>query len=80
MILDSLMVDGKKLLNKSDPYYQTYIKGKDLTHEEWFNVLRSRPSLLRSPVALYRGKAVICETPTDVLRVMQGATIVTAVR
>lgn len=79
MILDSLELDGKKLLNKADPYYQTYIKGKDLTHEEWFNVLRSRPSLLRSPVALYRDKAVICETPTDVLKVMQGAKIVSVV-
>jgi len=70
MMLDKLSIDGKKLLNKADPFYQSNIKGKDLDPEEWYNVLRSRPSLLRSPVAFYRDKAIICETPTDVLRVM----------
>ena len=70
MMLASLEMDGKKLLNKSDPFYQTNIKGRDLDSDEWYNVLCSRPSLLRSPVAYYKNRAIICETPTDVLRVI----------
>ena len=70
MLLERLNIDGKKLLNKADPYYQENIKGRDLTTEEWYNVLKSRPSLLRSPVAYYKDRAIICETPTDVLRVV----------
>jgi len=69
MFLDRLRVDGKMLVNKSDPYYQENIRGHELTNDEWYSVLISRPSLLRSPVAMYRNKCVICETPTDVYRV-----------
>lgn len=70
MLLDRLKVDGKKLINKADPYYQEHIRGQELTNDEWYSILKSRPSLLRSPVAMYKNKCVICETPTDVLRVV----------
>lgn len=69
MLLDKLDVEAKQLVNKADPYYQTYIRGRDLSTEDWYSVLLNRPSLLRCPVALYRNKAIMCETPSDVLKV-----------
>ena len=69
MMLDRLGMDCKSLLNKADPYYQTYIRGKEMDPGDWYSVVKHRPSLLRAPVALYRGKAIVCETPTDVYKI-----------
>lgn len=69
ILMDELKMDGKKIINKADPYYQKHIRGKELSPDDWHQVLRNRPELLRAPVAIYRGKAVVCETPTDILKI-----------
>ena len=61
---------------KADPYYQTYVRGRDLSNEDWYSVLTNRPGLLRCPVALYRNKAILCETPSDVLKVIGSRALV----
>lgn len=70
LMIKGLDVDAKNIVNKADPYYQRNYKGRDLSANDWHSVLKNRPSLLRSPVAMYRGKAVICNTPTDVLKIV----------
>ncbi len=70
IMLNKLNVGGKGIVNKADPYYQENYKGKDLSLEDWSSILKNRPDLLRSPLALYQGKAIICDTPTDVLRIV----------
>ena len=69
IILDKLKRNGKSVINKSDPYYQLHYRGRDLEAQEWLELLRKRPDMLRSPIALYREKVIICNTPTDVLKV-----------
>jgi arsenate reductase len=76
ILLEKLDIEAKQLLNKADPYYQTYVRGQDLSNEDWYSVLTNRPSLLRCPVALYRNKAILCETPSDVLKVIGTRTLV----
>jgi arsenate reductase (glutaredoxin) len=75
MLLDKLDVDAKQLVNKADPYYQTYVRGKDLAAEDWYSILVNRPTLLRCPVALYRNRAILCETPSDVLKLVGSKTL-----
>lgn len=70
IMMQELGINAKNIVNKADPYYQANYKGKDLDAQDWHSVLKNRPSLLRSPVALYKGKAVICDTPTDVLKIV----------
>jgi arsenate reductase (glutaredoxin) len=68
LMLDQLAMDAKSIVNKADPFYQQNIKGHDLSAEDWHAVIRKRPSLLRAPMAMYRGKTVLCNTPTDILK------------
>lgn len=69
ILIDELKIDGKKIINKADPYYQEHIRGRDLGPDDWHQILMNRPSLLRAPVAIYKGRAVVCETPTDILKI-----------
>lgn len=68
IILEKLNVNAKELLNKADNEYRQDVKGKEFDEEGWLNVIRKSPNLLKSPVAMYHGKAVVCNTPTDILK------------
>ena len=68
LIFDKLG-DVKKIINKSNPYYQNTLKGSELAPKMWFMALKKRPELLKAPVAYYKDKIVICNTPTDILKI-----------
>ncbi len=68
VFVEKLDEDPKKLINKADPYYQKNIRGKDFSITEWFDLLINHPDLLKAPLAMYQNKAVICNTPTDILK------------
>ena len=67
-IINRLDVDPKKLFNKALPEYQKNIKGKDLDMEGWINVIQRNKHLLKAPIAMRGQLVVLCESPTDVLR------------
>lgn len=67
-ILSSLNVEPKGLFNKALPEYQEKLRGKELDEEGWLNVIKKHPHLLRSPIAMRGGKAVLCDSPTDIYR------------
>jgi len=67
-ILMKLDLEPKRLLNKAHPQYQSDLRGKEFDKEGWLSVLQNNPSLLRSPIAIKGNKAVICDSPTDILR------------
>ena len=67
-ILESLDMHPKELLNKADPYYQNNIKGKEFDTEDWLNVIKKNPGLIKSPIAISGSKAILCITPTDIYR------------
>lgn len=68
VFVNKLNEDPKKLINKADPYYQEFVRGKNFSASEWFDLLSNHPNLLKAPLAMYQNKAVICNTPTDILR------------
>jgi arsenate reductase len=48
----------KKLMGKAD-FFDT---------EDWITVLTIKPELIRSPIAIKGSKAIVIESPTDILR------------
>lgn len=66
--LDQLGVDAKGIVNKSIPYYQKELRGKEFNSSEWYEIIRHMPSLLKAPLAMYKDKAIICQSPNDMLR------------
>lgn len=60
--------DPKKLLNKAHPEYQSNIRGNDFDQEGWTQILSRNPHLIKAPIAIRGSKAVLCNSPTDVLK------------
>jgi arsenate reductase len=67
-ILRMLELRPKDLLNRAHPDYQNQIAGKDWDDEGWLNILVRFPHLIKSPIAIFRNRAVLCHTPTDILK------------
>jgi arsenate reductase (glutaredoxin) len=67
-IVQMLGNDPKSLLCKSNEAYQEKVKGNFFTMDGWMNVLLNSPELLRGPIAITHGKALICENPNEILK------------
>ncbi len=71
-ILILLGLQAKQLLNKSDPKYQTLIARHDFEEDAWLEILVKNPDLIKAPVAIFNGKAVLCENPKDIYKLTEG--------
>ena len=67
-IVQMLGNNPKGLLNKSAAAYQKKVRGHIFTMDGYMNILLNSPELLRGPIAITRGKALICENPYDILK------------
>lgn len=67
-VLNMLGMTPKDLLDKSQAEYQAKLAGKTYTMNGWLDVLMHNPHLLKAPIAIYNGKAVLCRKPTDILK------------
>ncbi len=67
-IVRSLDMHPKELMNKAHPYYQAEIRGKEFNDEDWLNVIKYNPAILKAPIAIRGQKAVLCTSATDVYK------------
>jgi arsenate reductase len=68
-ILKRLALRPKDLMDKSNPYYQEHIRGRDFDTESWLKVLSRNPALIRCPIVLSGKKAMLGDNPSDVLKI-----------
>ncbi len=69
-VLNMLKLEPKRLLDKSHPYYQEHIRGRNFDEEGWLNILSNNPDIIRSPIVIKGSKAVLCDNPTDIYRLL----------
>jgi len=50
----------KQLLNKAYPEYQKKIASHAFTDQDWLKILIHNPHLLRAPIAVRKGRTVLC--------------------
>lgn len=67
-ILLMLNLRAKDLMNRAHPDYQNLIAGKDWDEEGWLNILVRNPHLVKCPIAIFKNKAILCQTPSDILK------------
>ena len=67
-ILRALDMHPKELMNKAHPYYQANIRGREFNDEDWLNVIRYNPGLLKAPIAIRGDKVVLCTSATEVYK------------
>lgn len=69
-IIAMLGISAFELVRKGEFIYKAYYKGKDLTDDEWINVMMQYPKLMERPIAIHRNKAVIGRPPEKVLEIL----------
>ncbi len=67
-ILDSLDMHPKEIMNKAHPYYQANIRGKEFDMDDWAQVIKRNPQIIKSPIAMKGNKAILCATPSDIYK------------
>lgn len=65
-ILKMLGLRPKDLFNKADPKYQEELAGHDFDDDNWLEILRNNPCMIKGPIAIMNGKAVLCVNPKDI--------------
>ncbi len=68
-VVTMLGLTPKEIVDRSHPDYQTKVAGKALTMNGWLDVLMHYPHLIAAPIAIYNGRAVLCQTPTDIFKI-----------
>ncbi len=63
--------DPKMLLNKADPYYQNNLRGREFDEESWIKIIQNNSNLIKAPIAMRGNRAIICKTPTDILKLIE---------
>lgn len=67
-IVNMISLKPKDLLDKSRSDYQDLVKGNTFTMTGWLDVLAKNPQMLKAPIAIYKNKAMLCQKPTDILK------------
>lgn len=67
-VITMLGMSPSELLDKSHPDYAFKVGESTYTMEGWLEVLARNPQLLKGPIAIFNKRAILCETPTDILK------------
>lgn len=67
-IVTTLGMHPRELMNKSLPYYQEHIRGRDFDDESWIKVLMKNPDLIIAPIAVRGNRVLLCKSATDILK------------
>ena len=65
-LLAKLNVEPIELVRKGEQVYKDQYEGKNISAEEWIEVLAANPILIERPVVQKDGKAIIARPPEKV--------------
>lgn len=75
-LLAMINLSPKNLLNKSLKKYKEELAGHDFDDDDWLDILRNNPELVKAPIAVMNGKAVLCVNPNDIYKLIpEGVTL-----
>ncbi len=63
-ILEKLQLKPEDLLRKGEPLYKEQFAGKNLTSEEWINIMIANPILIERPIVI-SDKGAVIGRPTE---------------
>ena len=67
-IVGLIGMEPDDMLDHSHEDYKNKVEGNSYTMNGWLDVLSHYPHLLKAPIVIYHGKAALCQTPTDIMR------------
>ncbi|MEH0156293.1 arsenate reductase (glutaredoxin) [Limibacter armeniacum] len=69
-VLKKLGMQPSQIIRKGESIYKEQFKGKDLSEDEWLDVLVNNPKLIERPIVVKGDKAVIGRPPENVLSLL----------
>ena len=67
ILLNKLHIPPSALVRKTEAHYVEQYEGKDMSEEEWLDILVQNPSLIQRPIVEKDEKAIIARPPELVL-------------
>lgn len=71
-LLDNLGVGVEDVIDRRSDIYQEKYKDTQMSIMDWLKVIEHNPELLRTPIGILGDRAVICESPGDILKLDDG--------
>lgn len=69
-VLQKLDMKPEELVRKGEGIYKEQFAGKNLSDDEWIQVMVDNPVLIERPIVIKGNKAVIGRPPENVLRLL----------
>lgn len=69
-ILGLLGMPASALVRRSEVLYREKYKGKNISEEEWLDILVKNPRLMERPIVVNNGRAVLGRPPENVKRLL----------
>ena len=71
-LLMKLDVKVEEIIDRTSELYQDKYEGVDMEEQDWLGVIKQNPELMKTPIGILGNKAVICESPNDILKLDDG--------
>lgn len=69
-LLQKLQMQAIDLIRRSEPLFVEQFEGKELSEEEWLQVIADNPILLQRPIVVNGDRAVIARPAEKVLEIL----------
>lgn len=69
-LLKKLRMPAVDLVRQNEAYYKEHLQGKELSEEEWLEVLAANPELIERPVVVNGTKALIARPAERVFELL----------
>lgn len=67
-LAEKLHLEIHELVNQEHYAYRDKFEKHNLSSEDWITMIRENPDLLKQPIALRGNRAILVETPSDILK------------
>jgi len=67
-VITMLGVNPVELLDVNHADYKLKVGEQEYTMNGWLDVIMHNPHLIKNPIAIFAGKAIICHQPADILK------------
>lgn len=71
-LLDNLGVGVEDIIDRRSDIYKEKYQDVEMEEADWLGVIKHNPELMRTPIGMLGNRAVICESPGDMLKLDDG--------
>jgi len=69
-LLNKLHMHARELVRTGEELYKTGYEGRNISEEEWINILIEKPELMQRPIVVKGDTAIIARPPEKVLEIL----------